>query len=98
MEAAMAVEVVVEDQVDTQTGMMTIPEATQCRAQEVETILQPIPTGMNILGLKLQSKLSLNGIPRLFNLWTGNGPHQSQFIKRMGFANTCTFQRQQRVP
>ena len=49
----MAVEVAVEEQVDTQTGTMTIPEATHPQGQEVVTILQPIPTGTIILGLKV---------------------------------------------
>ena len=71
----MVVEVVVEDQVDIQTGTMTILEAIQPQGQEVETILQPIPMGMIILGLKLQSKLSLHGIPRVFNRLAGDDSH-----------------------
>ena len=41
------------EQVDIQTGMMIIPEATHLQDQEVVTILQPIPTGTIILGLKV---------------------------------------------
>jgi hypothetical protein len=39
--------------VDTQMGTMTITAATVANSQEVETILQPIPTGMNIQGLEV---------------------------------------------
>lgn len=37
--------------VDTQMGMMTIQPTILVEIQEVETILQPIPTGMSIQGL-----------------------------------------------
>ena len=47
----MAVAVVVEEVVDTQMGMMTIRATMPVESQEVETILQPIPTGMLIQGL-----------------------------------------------
>lgn len=49
----MAVEVVVEQQVATRTGTIVLPEVIQPLGQEVEIILQPIPTGTNILGLKV---------------------------------------------
>lgn len=54
MVVATVVEAVVEEQVDIQTGTMTIQEATRHQDQEVVTILQPIPTGMIILGLKVE--------------------------------------------
>ena len=44
---------VLVEAVDTQMGTMTIPAATLAGSQEVETILQPIPTGMNIQGLEV---------------------------------------------
>lgn len=50
-EVVMAVAVVVEEVVDTQMGMMTIRATMPVESQEVETILQPIPTGMLIQGL-----------------------------------------------
>lgn len=34
-------------------GTMTIPAVTPADRQEVETILQPIPAGMNIQGLEV---------------------------------------------
>ena len=51
-EVAMAV-AVVEEVEDTQMGMMTIQATILVEIQEVETILQPIPTGMNIQGLEV---------------------------------------------
>ena len=44
---------VVEEVEDTQMGMMTIQATILVEIQEVETILQPIPTGMNIQGLEV---------------------------------------------
>ena len=41
------------EQVDIQTGTMIIPEAIRRQDQGVVTILQPIPTGTIILGLKV---------------------------------------------
>lgn len=50
MEAmAVVAEVVVED---TQTGTITIPEATPVNGQEAKTIIQPIPTDTTIQGLE----------------------------------------------
>ena len=46
-----AVAVVVEEAI--QMGMMTISATNLADSQEVETILQPIPMGMNIQGLKV---------------------------------------------
>ena len=43
---------VLVEAVDTQMGTMTIPAATLADSQ-AETILQPIPTGMNIQGLEV---------------------------------------------
>lgn len=37
----------------TQMGTMTIPAVTATDRQEVETILQPIPAGMDIQGLEV---------------------------------------------
>ena len=48
------VEEVVEEQGDTQMGTMIIPKAMALPSREVVTILQPIPTGMIILGLKVE--------------------------------------------
>lgn len=48
------VEEVAEVQGDTQMGTMTIPKAMGRLSREVVTILQPIPTGMIILGLKVE--------------------------------------------
>lgn len=48
---AVAVEEVVV--VDIQMGTMTIQAAILVGIQEVETILQPIPAGMNIQGLEV---------------------------------------------
>ena len=60
----MAVAVVEEEAAGaTQMGMMTIQATTLVEIQEVETILQPIPAGMIIQGLDVQSKLSLRDIP-----------------------------------
>ena len=39
--------------VDTQMGTMTIPTVSLVDILEVEIILQPIPTGMNIHGLEV---------------------------------------------
>lgn len=39
-------------------GTMTIIAATQVDIQDLETILQPTPTGMTILGLELKSKFA----------------------------------------
>ena len=39
--------------VDTQMGTMTIPTTSPVDILEVEIILQPIPTGMNIQGLEV---------------------------------------------
>ena len=44
---------VVEEVEDTLMGMMTIQATILVEIQEVETILQPIPTGMNIQGLEV---------------------------------------------
>lgn len=48
----MVVEVVAVEE-DTQMGTMTIPVVTLAASQEVETILQPIPTGTTIQGLEV---------------------------------------------
>ncbi len=45
--------VVVAVEEDTQMGMMTIPACTLVASQDVETILQPIPTGTTIQGLEV---------------------------------------------
>ena len=42
----------------TPMGTMIIKAITQMVMQELETILQPIPTGMIILGLELKSKFA----------------------------------------
>ena len=39
--------------VDIQMGTMTIPAVILADSQEVETFLQPIPTGMTIQGLEV---------------------------------------------
>lgn len=44
---------VVEEVEDTQMGMMNIQTTILVEIPEVETILQPIPTGMNIQGLEV---------------------------------------------
>ena len=77
----MAVLVVAEDQVDTQMGMMPILEATQPQGQEIETILQHIPTGMIILGLKLQSKLSSHDVPCYFQSLGWQCSYQSHMMR-----------------
>lgn len=43
---------------DIPTGTMTATAATQVDIQELETILQPTPTGMTILGLELKFKFA----------------------------------------
>lgn len=43
---------------DILTGTMTITAATQVDIQDLETILQPTPRGMTILGLELKSKFA----------------------------------------
>lgn len=40
------------------TGMVTIKATSLLATPVLETILQPIPTGMNILGLELKSKFA----------------------------------------
>jgi len=45
--------VVVVEEEDTQMGTMTILAVTLADSQQVETILQPIPTGMAIQGLEV---------------------------------------------
>lgn len=47
------------------TGTVTIKAIPPLAIPVLETILQPIPTGMNILGLDLKSKFA----GRLFILW-----------------------------
>lgn len=42
----------------TPTGMMITKSTIQVVMQELETILQPIPTGTIILGLELKSKFA----------------------------------------
>lgn len=44
-------------------GTMTITAATQVDIQDLETILQPTPTGMTILGLELKSKFAWCLVP-----------------------------------
>jgi hypothetical protein len=52
-DTAVAVVVVVVEEEDTQMGTMTILAVTLADSQQVETILQPIPTGMAIQGLEV---------------------------------------------
>lgn len=41
------------------TGTMTVKETTLLAILELEAILQPIPTGMTILGLELKSRIEV---------------------------------------
>ena len=54
----LVVEAMEEPTVAILTGMVTIKAITLAATLELETILQPIPTGMIILGLDLKSKFA----------------------------------------